>query len=116
MPDSEKVNETISSRDFWELYLREHSQFKTRWLHTIGTLLSWILFGVAVWQQFWWLVFVAPIAGYGTAWFSHAFVEKNRPLSMKYPVRSFLADYKLTTLMLMGRDPVRSSSEPRMDG
>lgn len=116
MTDSEKVTEINSNQEFWKLYLQEHSQFTTRCLHTIGTLISWIVLAIAAWEQIWWLVIVAPIVGYGTAWISHAFVEKNRPLSMKYPVRSFLADYKLTALMLMGRDPGSAPSEQIIDG
>ena len=95
---------------FWDLYLQEHQQSANRWLHAIGTVASWIVAGTAIWSRMWWLLLFAPIAGYGCAWFGHAFVERNRPLSMKYPLKSFLADYRLTLLLLTGQQPDSESS------
>jgi len=108
---TEQTNDPQTPEEFWALYLREHSQLTTRWMHALGTVASWVVFGVALWLQIWWLILLVPVAGYGMAWCSHAFVEHNRPLSMRFPVRSLLADYKLTGLMLIGNDPCRRSSE-----
>ncbi len=96
-----------SASPFWALYLQEHDRTLNRWLHVAGTLASWILLATAVCFRLWWLIPVAPVAGYGPAWLGHALVERNRPLSIRYPLQSLLADYRLTLLMISGRDPGR---------
>lgn len=93
----------MNNTEFWTLYLQEHSHPWTRWLHAIGTLSSLGMLFSAWYFANWWLVLVAPAIGYGMAWSSHALIERNRPLSMRYPVRSFLADFRLTFKMLLFR-------------
>jgi len=89
--------------DFWKLYLKEHSRPETRWLHTIGTLSAWGIAVTAWVNGSWWCALLVPVIGYGIAWSSHAFIERNRPLSMRYPIRSFFADHLLTFRMLLFR-------------
>ena len=48
-----------------------------------------------------WLA-LGAVAGYGPAWFSHFFIERNMPATFKYPVWSFLADMKMFELMSRG--------------
>ncbi|MBL8815425.1 MAG: DUF962 domain-containing protein [Planctomyces sp.] len=97
--------QTDSTQRFWTLYLQEHDRKLNRWMHVTGTLASWIILIVAVWIRLWWLLLLMPLAGYGLAWLGHVLVERNRPLSIRYPWQSLLADYKLTLLMISGRDP-----------
>lgn len=89
--------------EFWKLYLHEHSHSGTRWLHAIGTLSSWVLLFSALYFGYWWLVLLVPVVGFGMAWSAHVFIERNRPLSMRYPFRSLLADYRLTFRVLLFR-------------
>ncbi len=91
---------------FWKLYLHEHRNRRTRWLHTLGTLLGLAIVVTAMLTRIWWLLLVGLVVGYGFNWISHLTVEKNRPLSLRYPVHSLLSDFRLTALMLIGRDPV----------
>lgn len=93
----------MNDSDFWKLYLREHSHLGTRWLHAIGTITSLVMFSSAWYFVNCWLAMLAPVVGYGMAWSSHALIERNRPLSMRDPVRSLLADYRLTLHMLLFR-------------
>ena len=41
--------------------------------------------------------------GYAFAWFSHFAIEKNRPATFKYPLWSFISDYKMMFYMLAGK-------------
>ena len=92
-----------SFADFWPHYVAEHSRPATRALHAVGTLAGTGLMIALLLSGRWYLVPLAFIPGYGLAWVAHFFVERNRPASFKYPLWSFLADYKMVALMLTGR-------------
>nr|BAL56268.1 hypothetical conserved protein [uncultured delta proteobacterium] len=89
--------------DFWPYYVREHSKPTTRWMHFAGTAAALLcLTAFARTRKLRWLV-AAVVSGYGPAWVSHFFVEKNRPATFKYPLWSLQADLKMFALMLRGQ-------------
>ncbi len=89
--------------EFWDFYVHEHSLPLTRLLHLIGTTLGLALLVFFVARGQWYFFPVFFVAGYGFAWFSHFFIEKNRPASFRYPFWSFISDFKMIGLMLAGR-------------
>ena len=89
-----------TQEEFWKIYLHEHQNPANRWLHVLGTVGSWVLLAVTLSLQLWWLLILVPVVGYGFAWIGHVFLEGNKLVSIRYPVRSLLADYLLTFLML----------------
>lgn len=89
--------------DFWPYYLQEHRLPATRLVHYVGTTLC-VAFGVTALAigrpaLFWGM----PLSGYGFAWFSHFFIERNRPATFKYPLWSLVSDFRLWGLWLSGR-------------
>ena len=89
--------------EFWPFYLGEHSLPATRWIHFVGTTIALINLIMAI-------VYLAPLyilsalfSGYLFAWVSHFFVEKNRPATFTYPAWSFIADWKMWSMMATGR-------------
>ena len=92
-----------SFSEFWPFYLSEHSQPATRWVHLIGTTagIALLIYLIAIGR--WWLFFLGFVPGYGSAWLAHFLIEKNRPATFKYPLWSFMGDYKMIALMLTGR-------------
>jgi hypothetical protein len=92
-----------SFTEFWPYYLAEHSRVGTRALHLIGTLtaIGCLIYLIAAGR--WWLFPLALVPGYGAAWIGHFFIEHNKPATFKYPLWSFLADYKMIALMLTGQ-------------
>lgn len=91
-----------SFAEFWPFYVREHSVPACRALHFVGSSLSLAVIAGAIFYSPWlWLA--APVVGYGFAWVGHFFIEKNRPASFKYPLWSFIADWKMWAMMLTGR-------------
>ena len=92
-----------SYREFWPLYLAEHSRPATRGLHYFGTGLALALLVSAVFYGDWRLVIVALFCGYGFAWLGHAFVERNRPATFRHPLWSFISDFRMFALWLAGR-------------
>ena len=89
--------------EFWPFYVKEHSLPETRRMHFAGTSVVIGLLGTAVLLRKTWPLMVAPLAGYGPAWVSHFFVEKNKPASFKYPLWSLLADFKMWGLIASGQ-------------
>ncbi len=98
---SEHRYETFA--DFWPFYVREHSLPACRAIHFVGSTLALVVVGAAIWLGNPWLLLATPVVGYGFAWYSHFFIEKNKPASFKYPLWSFMADWKMWALILTGR-------------
>ena len=99
-----RINADFKSfSEFWPFYVAEHSRPATRWLHLIGTTagITLVIYLIAIGK--WYLFPLAFIPGYGFAWASHFFIEKNRPATFKYPLWSLMGDYKMIAWMLMGR-------------
>ena len=89
--------------EFWPHYLAEHSRPATRRLH-LGATLVWLgLLGAGLGTRTWWLLLLIPVAAYGLAWFSHFFLERNRPATFRHPLLSLAADHKMAYLMLTGQ-------------
>lgn len=88
--------------EFWPYYVRAHSQRVTRLLHAIGSILALacLVAGVVVSP---WFFLAAPVIGYAFAWYSHFFVEHNKPATFGHPFYSLAADYVMLWKTLTGR-------------
>jgi hypothetical protein len=97
-------NDRIGSfREFWPFYVREHSRYGCRLLHFIGSTGGLICLVLTLITGDLWFILVGLAIGYGFAWIGHAFIQHNRPATFKYPLWSFIADWKMWRLMLTGR-------------
>jgi hypothetical protein len=92
-----------SFAEFWPFYIREHSRSGTRLLHLIGTAIGLMTMIYFIAAGKWYLFPLGLIPGYGGAWVGHFLIEKNKPATFKYPLWSFMGDYKMIALMLTGR-------------
>ncbi|MDT8347760.1 MAG: DUF962 domain-containing protein [Flavobacteriaceae bacterium] len=101
----------VNYRDFYRYYLREHQEKSTRILHFIGTFLALLLVVFAVVFQWGWQWLLVPIVGYGFAWIGHAFFEKNKPATFRYPLWSLVSDFKLFFEICLGRRSFDSSKD-----
>ena len=101
--------------EFWSFYVLAHQQLATRIFHTIGTLTGWSLLGAAIVLRRPWLVLAAIVVPYAFAWFSHFFVEHNRPATFGHPLWSWLADQKMVAMVLAGKmgEEVKRCAENR---
>ncbi|MBL6455816.1 DUF962 domain-containing protein [Belnapia sp. T6] len=89
--------------EFWPFYLREHARPATRAIHVAGTWTAALTLLLGVASGAWWLTLLAPLIGYGCAWISHLFVERNRPATFSYPLWSLGGDLRLAWLAATGR-------------
>jgi hypothetical protein len=89
--------------EFWDYYVGEHKKKATRIFHFVGTTaaMGCLAGGLLTRQR--WLLLIAPFCGYGPAWFSHFFIENNKPATFKYPVWSLQADFVMWWKMVQGK-------------
>lgn len=89
--------------EFWPYYVREHAKKTTRTIHFVGTtaVMGLVAYGIA--RRKLWPFLVAPVAGYGPAWFSHFFIEGNKPATFQYPLWSLKADFIMWSKIARGQ-------------
>jgi len=92
-----------SFNEFYPFYLSEHSRSGTKLLHFIGTLLVFVLIALYIYTFEIMYLYLMPICGYGFAWASHFFIEKNNPATFKHPLYSLRGDFLMFIQILTGR-------------
>lgn len=96
------VKSFSSFNEFWPFYLGEHSTLQCRIQHFLGTSIAATLIIVAFLTSVPVLYFFALICGYGCAWWGHFVFEKNKPATFRYPIYSFIGDWKMFWMMMVG--------------
>jgi len=54
---------------------------------------------------------LVPVVGYAFAWIGHAFFEKNKPATFKYPFWSLISDFKLFFEILIRKRSFNSDND-----
>lgn len=98
-----KTSDFKNFSEFWPFYLMEHTHPKNRKLHFVGTTLGLLALTIGISVGPTWLAWCSPVFGYAFAWIGHFFVQKNKPATFKYPVWSFMGDFKLYYYTITGR-------------
>lgn len=81
--------------EFWPFYLGEHSNKLNRVLHFIGSSFGlFFLVQFFLTLNFYFLLY-GLTSGYAFAWIGHFFIQKNKPATFKYPIKSFISDWRL---------------------
>ena len=94
--------EASPKQAFYDFYLDEHQNMACRRLHFAGS--SFGLLGLVKSIK---TGSVKPLArgiaaGYACAWVGHFFFEKNKPASLKFPLKSFASDFRMYGDVLRG--------------
>jgi len=93
-------------KEFYPYYLSEHEGKTTKLFHFIGTACS-IFFFIRFFLTLDPLnILFAILAGYGFAWISHFFIEKNKPATFTYPFFSLVSDYVMFWEILRGKHKI----------
>lgn len=89
--------------EFWPFYVQQHAKPLTRWFHFVGTGMALGCLATFAATRKLRFIPMGLVAGYGPAWFSHFFIENNRPATFTYPLWSLQADFKMFEMMLSGK-------------
>ena len=90
-------------RDFWPIYLREHSRPATRYVHYAGTSAGLACLVLALVFRNLWFLPAGVVVAYGAAWIAHGAIEKNKPATWQYFAWSLVSDFRMLALALTGR-------------
>jgi hypothetical protein len=85
---------TTFTEFYHRLYLSEHQHPVSRRLHFIGISFGAVMLPTALFTLNGQLAVAAFIQGYAFAWVGHAFFERNKPTTFKYPWYSFMGDWR----------------------
>lgn len=88
--------------EFWPYYVKAHSKPQTRVVHAVGTTAAVAIAASALLTGRKALLPVALGVGYGFAWYSHFFIEGNKPATFGHPLWSFASDFIMLKKTLDG--------------
>jgi hypothetical protein len=92
--------------EFFAFYVKQHSDPRNRLMHACGTALGLAVVIVALATGHPWFALLWIPVAYGFAWTGHFLIEKNKPATFGHPFWSFISDFRMLGLMLVGRlDP-----------
>jgi hypothetical protein len=92
-----------SYEEFFNFYLREHSDAGNRRMHAIGMVVGLAVAAVAfITHHPWYALLWIPVT-YGLSFAGHFLIEKNKPASFGHPFWSFISDFRMLGLMVTGR-------------
>lgn len=84
-----------SFAEFWPVYLRAHSDPRCRAMHYVASVIGLGTLGALVATGDWRWLAAGLVGSYAFAWVGHFFMEKNLPLTFRYPLWSLAADYRM---------------------
>ncbi|WP_299186070.1 DUF962 domain-containing protein [uncultured Psychrobacter sp.] len=92
----------VSEQGFYDFYLNEHQNIICRRLHFAGSSFGLLGLAKSVKTRSPKPLLKGIAAGYACAWVGHFFFEKNKPATFKYPLQSFVSDFRMYGDVLRG--------------
>ncbi|OLF37555.1 MULTISPECIES: DUF962 domain-containing protein [unclassified Psychrobacter] len=92
----------VSEQGFYDFYLNEHQNIICRRLHFAGSSFGLLGLAKSVKTRSPKPLLKGIAAGYACAWAGHFFFEKNKPATFKYPLQSFVSDFRMYGDVLRG--------------
>lgn len=89
--------------EFWPFYLGEHSSSLNRKFHFVGSTLALFFLGLTIITLEIIYIPAAIFSGYFFAWMGHFLIEKNRPATFKYPLKSLASDWIMYYYTITGQ-------------
>ena len=91
-----------TKQNFYDFYLAEHQNMACRRLHFAGSSFGLLGLAKSVKTRSPKPLLKDIAAGYACAWVGHFFFEKNKPASFKFPLKSFVSDFRMYGDVLRG--------------
>lgn len=88
--------------NFYDFYLNEHQSIICRRLHFAGSSMGLLGLATAIKTGKPAPLFKGVAAGYACAWVGHFFFDNNKPATFKYPLQSFVSDFRMYGDVLRG--------------
>lgn len=102
---TEPARQFSTYEEFFKFYLTQHSDRINRILHACGTILSLVFIVAMIYSGHGWWALAWPLIAYSFAWFGHFVVEGNKPATFGHPWWSFISDFRMLWLMVIGGLP-----------
>ena len=96
-----KVDNSAKQK-FYDFYLDEHQNMACRRLHFAGSSFGLIGLAKSIKKRSAKPLLKGIAAGYACAWIGHFFFEHNKPASFKFPLKSFISDFRMYGDVLRG--------------
>ena len=84
-----------SSKSFYSFYLNGHQNITCRSLHFAGSSLSLLGMAISLNSRKPSYAIKGEIAGYASTLVGHYFFERNKPATFKYPLQSFVSNFRM---------------------
>lgn len=97
----------LTQQNFYDFYLEEHQNMACRRLHFAGSSFGLLGLAKSIKTRSPKPLIKGIAAGYGCAWVGHFFFEKNKPASFKFPLQSFVSDFRMYTDVWRGNLSLR---------
>lgn len=93
--------------EYYKYYLTLHQKSSTKIFHIIGNIATIIYILIAIKLSFVNLFFlpmllISPFIIYPFAWYSHLFLEKNKPAAWSNPIWAKMCDWRMIYEVLTG--------------
>ncbi len=94
--------------EYYQYYLTLHQKRATKIFHIIGNLATLVYIAVIVKLLFFNKFFIfglllSPFIVYPFAWYSHLFIEKNKPAAWSNPLWAKLCDWRMIYEVFIGK-------------
>ena len=116
MAENKRRDRIENFSQFWPFFLEQHSKPLTRNFHLVGGLLGGTLVITGFIRGAGLLVLIGVAIGYALAWFSHLFIEQNKPATFRYPIWSLVAEMKMNWLMFTKSFSTQNIEKPKTIG
>ena len=94
--------------EYYDYYLTLHQKRATKLFHIVGNLTTIfyiiIIIYLSMLNLFWLpMILLSPFIVYPFAWYSHLFIEKNKPAAWSNPLWAKLCDWRMIYEVFIGK-------------
>ena len=94
--------------EYYKYYLTLHQKRSTKIFHIIGNITTLVYIIASIYLSFCNVIFlpmliISPFIVYPFAWYSHLFIEKNKPAAWSNPIWAKMCDWRMIYEVFTGK-------------